>query len=76
MLYDVEIINIQDEDNYKIMLHDFETSKNLKYEVKADYASEITGNFFVNSLMTGVNYQAYQFLMLTFILFVVVMYFT
>ena len=46
LFYDVEIMNIQKEDNYKIMLHDFETSKNLKYEVKADYASEITGNFF------------------------------
>ena len=49
------------------MLHDFETSNNLKYEVKADYASEITNNFFVNLLTTGVNYQAYQFQMLIFI---------
>ena len=46
LLYDVEIINIQNTTNYKFMLHDFETSNNLKYEVKADYASEITNNFF------------------------------
>ena len=42
----VEVKQTQTKDNFKIMFHDFETMDDLKYEVKADFASEKTGNFF------------------------------
>ena len=42
----VEVKQTQTKDNFKIMFHDFETMDDLKYEVKADFASETTGNFF------------------------------
>ena len=42
----VEVKQTQTKDNFKIMFHDFETMDDLKYEVKADFASEQTGNFF------------------------------
>ena len=42
----VDVKQTQTKENFKIMFHDFETMDDLKYEVKADFASEKTGNFF------------------------------
>ena len=42
----VDVKQTQTKDNFKIMFHDFETMDDLKYEVKADFASEVSGNFF------------------------------
>ncbi len=49
-LKNVKIIRIQDETNYKIMHHDFTTDDGLKYEVKAEPMSNITGNLFIEFL--------------------------
>jgi hypothetical protein len=45
-LNSVDVKQTQTKDNFKIMFHDFETMDDLKYEVKADFASEVSGNFF------------------------------
>ena len=42
----VDVKQTQTKENFKIMFHDFETMDDLKYEVKADFASEVSGNFF------------------------------
>ncbi len=42
----VDVKQIQNKDNFKIMHHDFQTTDDIKYEVKADFASEVSGNFF------------------------------
>jgi hypothetical protein len=42
----VEVKQTQTKDNFKIMHHDFQTTDDIKYEVKADFASEVSGNFF------------------------------
>lgn len=40
----------QNETNFKIMHHDFQTEDNIKYEVKLDISSTKTGNAFVEFL--------------------------
>ena len=42
----VDVKQTQTKENFKVMHHDFETMDDLKYEVKADFASEVSGNFF------------------------------
>ena len=43
--YNVEVVEITGEDDYKIKLYDFKTSDNIKYEVKGDRRSVETKNF-------------------------------
>ena len=45
--FNVKCIKRQDETNYKTVLYDFKTDDNIKYEVKADFASVKTRNFFI-----------------------------
>jgi hypothetical protein len=45
--YNVEVIEIQDETNFKKVHYDFKTSDNISYEVKADLMSQTTNNFFI-----------------------------
>ena len=45
-LHMVDVKQIQNNDNFKHIHHDFQTTDNLRFEVKADFASEQTGNFF------------------------------
>ena len=40
----------QDDNNFKKMHHDFITSDNIKYEVKADRKGNLTGNCFIEFL--------------------------
>lgn len=45
--FNVKCIKRQDETNYKTVLYDFKTDDGLTYEVKADFASVRTNNFFI-----------------------------
>lgn len=45
--YNVEVVEIQDETNFKKVHYDFKTSDNITYEVKADIMSQTTNNFFI-----------------------------
>ena len=45
--YNVEIKNITDDDTHKINIYDFETTNDIKYEVKGDRLSIKTGNFYI-----------------------------
>ena len=47
LLNKTRCIKRQDETNYKIMHHDFQTDDNFKYEVKLDISSSKTGNAFI-----------------------------
>jgi len=46
-LNNVSIIEEQTKNNYKYMHYDFKTSDNITYEIKADFMSEKTNNFFI-----------------------------
>ena len=45
--FNVEVVEITGEDDYKINLYDFKTSDGIKYEVKGDRLSVKTNNFFI-----------------------------
>ena len=45
--YNVEIKNITDDETHKINIYDFETTNDIKYEVKGDRLSIKTGNFYI-----------------------------
>ncbi len=49
-LNNCSIVMVQDANNYKKMRYDFLTSDGLKYEVKADFLSDKTGNCFIEFL--------------------------
>lgn len=57
--FNVKCIKRQDETNYKTVLYDFKTDDNIKYEVKADFRSEKTGNFYIEFVgygkLSGIN---------------------
>ena len=45
--YNVEVVEITGNDDYKTKLYDFKTSDGIKYEVKGDRRSVETKNFFI-----------------------------
>jgi hypothetical protein len=50
ILNNVKLTTRQDETNFKYIHYDFSTSDGLKYEVKADFMSNKTGNLFIEFL--------------------------
>ena len=46
-LYNVSVIERQNETNYKIIHYDIKTDDNKTYEIKADIKSNLTNNFFI-----------------------------
>lgn len=49
-LNNCSVVMVQDANNYKKMRYDFLTSDDKKYEVKADFLSDKTGNCFIEFL--------------------------